>query len=63
MVRTGDMPYQEREAYKNALNSQPDIVIIQLGTNDSKPQNWNEEQYVADYVEMAKEFMKLESAP
>ena len=28
MVRTGDMPYIEREAYKNALDSQPDIVII-----------------------------------
>ena len=63
MVRTGDMPYIEREAYKNALASQPDIVIIQLGTNDSKPQNWNEEQYIADYVEMAKTFMKLDSNP
>lgn len=63
MIKTGDMPYTEREAYKTALNSQPDIVIIQLGTNDSKPQNWNEEQYIADYVEMAKTFMKLDSAP
>ena len=37
MIKTGDMPYTEREAYTTALNSQPDIVIIQLGTNDSKP--------------------------
>jgi lysophospholipase L1-like esterase len=27
-------------AWKDALAFQPDIVIIKLGTNDSKPHNW-----------------------
>ena len=27
-------------AWKDALAFKPDIVVIKLGTNDSKPQNW-----------------------
>ncbi len=32
--------YKSRPAYQNSLNSKPDIVIIMLGTNDAKKQNW-----------------------
>ena len=31
-----NMSYWNREQFKNALSSDPDIVIIELGTNDSK---------------------------
>jgi acetyl esterase/lipase len=40
MLNEGDFPYMNETAWKDALAFQPDIVIIKLGTNDSKPHNW-----------------------
>jgi lysophospholipase L1-like esterase/pimeloyl-ACP methyl ester carboxylesterase len=40
MLQKGDKPYMKTKAYKTSLAYQPDIVIIKLGTNDSKPHNW-----------------------
>ena len=40
MLNKGDFPYMNEVAWKDALAFKPDIVIIKLGTNDSKPQNW-----------------------
>ncbi|MBO5015861.1 MAG: alpha/beta hydrolase fold domain-containing protein, partial [Bacteroidaceae bacterium] len=40
MLNKGDRPYMNELAWRDALAFQPDIVIIKLGTNDSKPQNW-----------------------
>ena len=40
MLNKGDYPYMNELAWKDALAFKPDIVIIKLGTNDSKPYNW-----------------------
>ncbi len=40
MLNKGDFPYMKEMAWRDALAFQPDIAIIKLGTNDSKPQNW-----------------------
>ena len=37
---TGDHPYAMEAEFPRSLKFQPDIVIIKLGTNDTKPQNW-----------------------
>ena len=42
----------------------PDLVIIQLGTNDSKPYNWRYgTNYVADYEELIASYTSLSNAP
>ena len=41
MLRKADAPYWNHSAFKNALNSTPDLVVIMLGTNDAKFRNWN----------------------
>ena len=46
LLNHGDMPYMKETAWKDALAFDPDIVVIKLGTNDSKPQNW---QYAAEF--------------
>ena len=46
MLNKGDNPYMNEMAWKDAVAFNPDIVIIKLGTNDSKPQNW---QYGAEF--------------
>ena len=40
MLNKGDYPYMKEQAWRDALAFRPDIVIIKLGTNDSKPENW-----------------------
>ena len=46
MLNKGDYPYMNEMAWRDALAFKPDIVIIKLGTNDSKPENW---QYGAEF--------------
>jgi acyl-CoA thioesterase I len=65
MLKKGDYPYWERPEYKQAIKFMPDVVIIKLGTNDSKPQNWDKykEEYKKDYLDMIKTFQNLNSHP
>ena len=50
MLNKGDHPYMNEPAYKNALAFNPNIVVINLGTNDSKSFNW---KYKADFMKDA----------
>ena len=58
MLKKGDKPYDKQKAYKDAIDFRPDIVVIKLGTNDSKPQNWDKfkADYAADYKAMIEAF-------
>ncbi|MBR1448688.1 MAG: alpha/beta hydrolase fold domain-containing protein [Prevotella sp.] len=40
MLDKGDHPYKKEQAWRDAVAFRPDVVIIKLGTNDSKPENW-----------------------
>ena len=46
MLNKGDYPYMNELAWQDAQAFKPDVVIIKLGTNDSKPENW---QYGAEF--------------
>lgn len=64
VLRKGDYPYWNEKAYQNALEFKPDVVIIMLGTNDTKPHNWQyEAEFVTDYRGLVKSFLDLESKP
>lgn len=64
LLRNGDMPYVRQNAYDQALNSNPDIVIIKLGTNDSKYYNWvYRDEFVADYLYLIDSFAQLPASP
>lgn len=64
LLRSGDKPYQKEAALKKALEYKPDVVIILLGTNDSKPQNWAfQAQFAADYRDLITQFKRLETCP
>ena len=64
LLNHGDHPYQKSSSMRRALNSKPDIVIIMLGTNDTKPQNWKfKDEFVADYQDMIGQFRNLDSHP
>lgn len=64
LLRKGDHPYWKENAYQKALEFKPDVVIIKLGTNDTKPQNFaHEGEFTNDLRDLAKSFLELESKP
>jgi len=64
LLKQGNKPYWNLKAFTAAKEFQPDLVIIKLGTNDSKPGNWKHAgEFVANYVEMVEIFQRLESKP
>lgn len=40
MLQKGNNPYMKTECWRLVQDFHPDIVVIKLGTNDSKPYNW-----------------------
>ncbi|TDQ13709.1 lysophospholipase L1-like esterase [Algoriphagus boseongensis] len=57
MLRKGDFPYWNEPQFQEAKDFHPDVLLIKLGTNDSKPQNWaHKEDFVKDYLDMIAEF-------
>ena len=64
MLKKGDYPLWNEQKFKDALNFQPNIVVIMLGTNDSKPYNWvHGDDFYADYISMVDTFENLPSHP
>lgn len=64
LLEDGDKPYVKTDQYGPAHEFQPDIVVIKLGTNDTKPQNWkHKSEYVSDYLALIDGFAALESDP
>lgn len=61
---SSETPYMNTTAFQDALEFQPNIVVIMLGTNDAQP---NLERYnatfVADYVKLVAAFQALASKP
>jgi len=44
MLDDGDKPYKNQKSFTDAVAFAADIVVIKLGTNDSKPQNWKKKE-------------------
>jgi len=64
LLNHGDKPYQKQKLFKDALASSPDVVVIMLGTNDSKPQNWKfKGEFVGDYKNLIDQFKDLPTHP
>ncbi|MCR4567406.1 MAG: hypothetical protein K5769_05115 [Pseudobutyrivibrio sp.] len=59
----GDTPYIGSNEYVNSLKSNPDVVILMLGTNDSKVSNWNPNEYRAGLRKLVKAYQDLASKP
>lgn len=65
MLKLGDNSYWTKNEYGNSKAFLPNIVIIELGTNDSKDYNWymRPTEFPADYKSMINEFRALSSSP
>lgn len=59
LLRKGDFPFWNEPQFQQVKDFEADILIIMLGTNDSKPQNWKfASEFRQDYLDMIAEFKK-----
>lgn len=57
LLKKGDFPYWNEPQFQEVKDFRPDVVLIKLGTNDSKPQNWaHKAEFVQDYLDLIAEF-------
>lgn len=64
LLKAGDHPYWKTKSFEEAMAYEPDVVVIKLGTNDSKPQNWkNKGQFEGDLGAMIEQFRRLKTRP
>ena len=64
VLNRGDIPITAQKAYERAINFQPDVVVLMLGTNDTKNKNWRYvDEFVGDYMGIIKAFRGLPSSP
>lgn len=65
LLKNGDRPYWKLGAFKQATDFGPNVVILKLGTNDTKPQNWGKagKEYEADLRAMVTYFKSLPTKP
>ncbi|WP_052446813.1 GDSL-type esterase/lipase family protein [Candidatus Soleaferrea massiliensis] len=53
LLKKGDLPCWNSSEYQQSLQFGADIVIIMLGTNDVKPENWwAKDEYISNYLEL-----------
>lgn len=64
LLKKGDNPYWKQKAFKDATDFAPNIVVIKLGTNDTKPQNIkHKDEFATDLAALVDHFAALPSKP
>ena len=64
LLQNGTSPYWNTNAFDRSHTFGPDIVVIMLGTNDAKPENWvYKDHFLSDYTELIESYRTLPSNP
>lgn len=64
VLKKGDIPITSQKAYQRAIKSNPDVVVLLLGTNDTKHRNFQyADEFVSDYLKLVKKLESLPSQP
>lgn len=62
-LKAGNLPYWNCKEFSNVFAVKPDIITIKLGTNDSKPFNWNAEGFKESYQSLIDTFQTISPTP
>ena len=63
LLKSGDHPYTASAHFRASQEIRPDLVLIMLGTNDSKPYNWNAMEYERQLAEFVDGYKSLPGSP
>jgi alpha-L-fucosidase 2 len=63
LQKKGDFPYWICKEFSNVFAFQPNIIIVMLGTNDTKSQNWHAASYEKDYQALIDTFKTIPTNP
>lgn len=58
-----DTPYVRKGVYRKSLEWNPDLVLLMLGTNDTKKRNWDPDIFRRDYRRLVESYLALPSSP
>ncbi len=59
-----DASYRKQDRYQQSLEYDADIVVLMLGTNDAKEENWKgREAFLADYETLVDSYREVDSGP
>ena len=58
-------PFNEQPAFRDVLSFKPNVVVIELGTNDTNAKSWpaHKDEFIADYLDLIRNFQALDSKP
>ncbi|MEN9445054.1 MAG: hypothetical protein RIS47_1945 [Bacteroidota bacterium] len=63
MQKNGNFPFWISKEFSNTFAFRPDIIVIKLGTNDTKLQNWNPQNFELDYQSMIDTLATISTHP
>lgn len=62
--KNGNKPYIKGPIYDESIKYDADILVLMLGSNDSKPRNWIDvDTFLAEYQELLDTYLKEENSP
>ncbi len=64
LLKQSTKPYWDENVYQQAFDFNPDVVVINLGTNDASIRNWdNASNFIPDYLDLVDRFAALPTKP
>ncbi len=64
VMKNGTLSYWNTSQISASFNYNPNIVVIMFGTNDARPENWeNNSSFISDYEELIELYKNLPSKP
>lgn len=63
LLSNGNFPYTEEDFFPASHAEEADVYIIMLGSNDTKPQFWNKEQFISEYAEFIRSYSQMPGEP
>lgn len=58
LQREGDLPYRRLRFLEKMKRAEPAVILFMLGTNDSKPYNWDAQRYREQFEELVQELLE-----
>lgn len=62
-LKKSNFTYWKCNEFANVFAVHPNVITIKLGTNDSKPGNWNAERFKNDYQSLIDTFQTIQPQP